>query len=297
MNDRLQRALVDRTGPLSGSSIESVQPVSGGCIHQAWRLKLSDGRMLFVKSGSAQAMALFEVEAEALKALHKHADPELLVVPKPLKLAQLEAGAVMLLPWLTFGGGDQSSLGRGLALLHRSSAESAEDRYGWDRDGYIGAGPQPGGWRDSWGDAFVELRLRPQLEQGLCQWGMESALLERLLTVLARQLNQLAPAASLVHGDLWGGNADSLQDGRGTIFDPASWWADSEVDLAMTKLFGGFSTEFRTAYEEVVPARPGAEERIEIYNLYHLLNHANLFGGGYVGQCRASLKGLARQWL
>ena len=91
-----------------------------------------------------------------------------------------------------------------------------------------------------------------------------------------------------------GWDAASLVDGRGSIFDPASWWADREVDLAMTQLFGGFGEDFRSAYRKVLPEVPGADGRVEIYNLYHLLNHANLFGGGYIHQCRASLSELAR---
>jgi fructosamine-3-kinase len=116
-----------------------------------------------------------------------------------------------------------------------------------------------------------------------------------LLLRLAEHLNEHQPCPALVHGDLWGGNAASLSDGRGSIFDPASWWADREVDLAMTRLFGGFSEAFRSGYRDVLPDAPGADGRVEIYNLYHLLNHANLFGGSYLSQCRASLKDLARR--
>ena len=140
----------------------------------------------------------------------------------------------------------------------------------------------------------MELRLRPQLEvlDGLNQASID---LDPLLYRLAEHLNEHQPRPALVHGDLWGGNAASLADGRGSIFDPASWWADREVDLAMTQLFGGFGEEFRSAYRKVLPEVPGADGRVEIYNLYHLLNHANLFGGGYINQCRASLRDLARR--
>ena len=171
---------------------------------------------------------------------------------------------------------------------------SSPARFGWHCDGFIGAGPQPGGWRDDWGSAFVELRLRPQLEilDGLQQ---NSTDLNPLLLRLAEHLNKHQPCPALVHGDLWGGNAASLSDGRGSIFDPASWWADREVDLAMTRLFGGFSEAFRTGYREVIPEASGADGRVEIYNLYHLLNHANLFGGSYLSKCRASFKDLARR--
>ena len=250
--------------------------------------------MLFAKSGGLSALPLFEVEAEALEALHAQADASFLVVPQPIALAALPHGAVLLLPWLDCGGNDQTALGRGLALLHQSSMAASPARFGWHRDGFIGAGPQPGGWRDDWGSAFVELRLRPQLEalEGLPQ---DSTDFNPLLCRLAEHLNEHQPRPALVHGDLWGGNAASLADGRGSIFDPASWWADREVDLAMTQLFGGFGEDFRSAYRTVLPEVPGADGRVEIYNLYHLLNHANLFGGGYINQCRASLRDLARR--
>ena len=294
MNSELRRDLTAKDGPLAGAVITDVSPVGGGCIHQAWKLRLCDGQVLFAKSGGASALPLFEVEAEALEALHAQADASFLVVPQPIALAALPHGAVLLLPWLDFGGSDQTALGRGLALLHQSSMASSPARFGWHRDGFIGAGPQPGGWRDDWGSAFVELRLRPQLEilDGLQQ---DSTDLNPLLLRLAEHLNEHQPCPALVHGDLWGGNAASLSDGRGSIFDPASWWADREVDLAMTRLFGGFGEAFRSGYREVIPEASGADGRVEIYNLYHLLNHANLFGGSYLSQCRASLKDLARR--
>ena len=295
MNSELRRDLTAEEGPLEGAVITDVSPVGGGCIHQAWKLRLGDGQVLFAKSGGASALPLFEVEAEALEALHAQADASFLVVPQPIALAALPHGAVLLLPWLDCGGNDQTALGRGLALLHQSSMSSSPARFGWHRDGFIGAGPQLGGWRDDWGSAFVELRLRPQLEalDGLQQ---DSTDLNPLLLRLAEHLNEHQPHPALVHGDLWGGNAASLSDGRGSIFDPASWWADREVDLAMTRLFGGFGEAFRSGYRDVLPDAPGADGRVEIYNLYHLLNHANLFGGSYQSQCRASLRELARRF-
>ena len=240
MTSELRRDLTAEDGPLAGAVITDVSPVGGGCIHQAWKLCLGDGQLLFAKSGGASALSLFEVEAEALEALHAQADASFLVVPQPIALAALPHGAVLLLPWLDCGGNDQTALGRGLALLHQSSMASSPARFGWHRDGFIGAGPQRGGWRDDWGSAFMELRLRPQLEalDGLQQ---DSTDLNPLLLRLAEHLNEHQPHPALVHGDLWGGNAASLSDGRGSIIDPASSWADREVDMDMTKLFGVLS--------------------------------------------------------
>ena len=127
----------------------------------------------------------------------------------------------------------------------------------------------------------MELRLRPQLAL-VRDLSLPEDWLYRLLTGLRQGLDDHDPSPALVHGDLWGGNAGVLKNGRGALYDPASWWADREVDLAMTRMFGVFSPAFYAAYNAVLPLRSGWEERIEIYNLYHLLNHANLFGGGYL---------------
>ncbi len=296
MHSGLRNDLVACDGPLAGQTLRAVQPVGGGCIHQAWSLTLDDGQRLFAKTGGSDAMALFTVEAEGLVALHAHAEPELLVVPRPLATAQLANGAVLLLPWLDLGGRDQHALGSGLALLHRASADASPGRFGWHRDGFIGAGPQPGGWREQWGEAFVELRLRPQLKL-FSGRVFDADVLETLLRNIANLLDQDDVAPSLVHGDLWGGNAGTLSDGRGCLYDPACWWADCEVDLAMTKLFGGFTSDFFSAYRSVIPDRPGAEGRVEIYNLYHLLNHANQFGGVYISQSISRLQSLSRRLL
>ena len=296
MNSHLRDALVASNGPLAGESIVAATSVGGGCIHRAWHLRLDDGRELFVKGGDAQALAMLKVEADGLKALALHADPDVLLIPEPLVVQELNGWAVLLLPLLDLNRGDQTALGRGLALLHRSSAEASDGRFGWHCDGFIGAGPQPGGWRDDWGRCFVDLRLRPQLRLA-SHWGLDTQRMESLLIAFVGRLNDHQPEPCLVHGDLWGGNAGTLGDGRGTVYDPAVWWADREVDLAMTTLFGGFDASFLRGYESVLPARPGQQDRIEMYNLYHLLNHANLFGGGYVNQCRTNLNQLVRQLL
>jgi fructosamine-3-kinase len=123
-------------------------------------------------------------------------------------------------------------------------------------------------------------------------WGLEIAPLEPLLHGLIQRLDRHGAKPALVHGDLWSGNASVLGDGRGLLIDPACWWADREVDLAMTHLFGGFSRRFYEAYQQEWPLPELASERVEVYNLYHLLNHANLFGGAYRQQCRQTLQRL-----
>ena len=293
MQPELERILGEANGLLAGAHLEHCRSLGGGCSQQVWQLALSDGRLLFAKQGSLE---MLEAEHRGLAALHAVADASDLVVPEPLALLPVDSDAgLLVLPWLEQVGGDQTALGRGLARLHRCTSDRCEDRFGWSSDGFIGLGPQPGGWREHWGDAFLQLRLQPQLRlaQG---WGLNVETEASWLQGLVETLNAHAPSPSLVHGDLWGGNAGVLGDGRGLLIDPACWWADREVDLAMTHLFGGFGPSFYAGYEQEWPLAFGATDRIEVYNLYHLLNHANLFGGGYQQQCRQSLRQLERSY-
>lgn len=293
MNNQLRESLVANDGPLSGESIQSLEPVSGGCIHRCWRLRMDNERSFFAKVCHRSRLPMLEAEKQGLMALQQWANPEELVVPNVLGLSKLGSNAVLLLPWLDLGAGDQRCLGSGLASMHQSSASNHDGRFGWPLEGFIGSGVQPKGWRESWGEAFVELRLRPQMQVAK-QWGLLIEEFETLLMELRIYLDQHQPVASLVHGDLWSGNASVLPDLRGVLIDPAAWWADREVDLAMTKLFGGFSGSFYAEYGKIWPLSEDYEFRIDIYNLYHLLNHANLFGGSYKQQTLNRLNSLAR---
>jgi fructosamine-3-kinase len=198
----------------------------------------------------------------------------------------------LALEWLDLRPLDARSgaaLGTALAALHRVPQE----RYGWSRDNYIGATPQLNVWCPSWTEFFRDRRLRPQLERAAAggyaslQRNGES-LLARIGMLLADHL----PAPSLLHGDLWGGNAGALPDGTPVIFDPAVYVGDRETDLAMTELFGGFPARFYAAYREAWPLDQGYALRRELYNLYHLLNHLNLFGAGYLARCESTIAGL-----
>ena len=195
------------------------------------------------------------------------------------------ASAYLLLEFLELrSGGDFASLGTMLAAMHRRQAE----RYGWPRDNYIGATAQPNGWSESWMAFWRERRLEPQL-----------ALAARNgyridVPPVWQLLEGHEPAPSLLHGDLWSGNAGFLPDGAPALFDPAVYYGDREADLAMTELFGGFARQFHSAYEAAWPLAPGYARRKHLYNLYHLLNHLNLFGGGYLAQVRSALRLLAR---
>jgi protein-ribulosamine 3-kinase len=196
-------------------------------------------------------------------------------VPKVFSHGVEGGQAYLLLEYLDLqGNGDFAALGRMLATLHRKTAT----RFGWQRDNYIGATPQANGWCDDWAEFWRERRLRPQFERA----GLKLEFAEKLL-------ENHRPQPSLLHGDLWNGNVGFTPEGP-VIFDPAVYYGDREADLAMTELFGGFPREFYQAYRQAWPLPPGYEKRKHLYNLYHLLNHLNLFGGGYLGQVNATLR-------
>ncbi len=284
MNRDLLNALEEIQTPITGSAIEEFLPVSGGCIHEAWKIKLSNGKELFAKTGTKQSWGMFLAETEGLRELKRWANPALLVIPEPIALEKIGNQAILILPWLKLQAGNQTSLGKGLAQLHKASANKNPGKFGWESHGFIGAGPQPGGWETTWGECFIRLRLYPQLELAT-QWGLDANCSKSSLLPLIPYLNSHNPSPSIVHGDLWSGNAFTHSDGRGVLIDPATWWADREVDIAMTKMFGGFSNEFYKGYESEWPLPDHASKRIDLYNFYHLLNHANLFGGSYKNQC------------
>ena len=268
-------------------------PVGGGCIHSSWCLRLASGRQLFAKTNTAERLPLLQAEVEGLRALAAWAKPPL-QLPQPLALNALDGQAVLVLSWLDLKAGGGSSagwrqLGESLARLHRASASRNGGRgYGLEHDNFIGLSPQRNGWQSDWAGFFRSARLEPQLCWAAAA-GQELQGAARLLELLPQWLNGHGAEPVLVHGDLWSGNAALLRGGDGALFDPACHWADREVDLAMAQLFGGFPPAFFAGYAAHWSLPPGAGERQRIYNLYHLLNHANLFGGGYWQQAQQSL--------
>jgi fructosamine-3-kinase len=166
-----------------------------------------------------------------------------------------------------------------LAHAHRKPGP----RFGWTRDNYIGLTPQKNDWCDDWAEFWRERRLRPQIDLARRN-GLDVPLVDPRTF-----LDEHQPAPSLLHGDLWRGNAGFTKDGP-VVFDPAVYYGDREADLAMTELFGGFPREFYRAYNETFALDAGYEKRKHLYNLYHLLNHVNLFGGGYLGQAKSCLR-------
>ena len=296
MQDIHLQELIALSGPLPDEKIQTISSVAGGCIHQAWRIELQNGKQLFAKTSPPEAFPILECEANGLTALTQFANESSLIIPKPLAISRLKSNAVLLLPWLNLKNGDQKNLGKGLALLHKKSSESNPKKFGWETRSFIGRGIQKRGWDVNWGKCFVNLRLIPQLEHA-SKWGLKPIHYQKLVLEIIPFLNQHDPIPSLVHGDLWSGNSGIQEDDKGVIFDPASWWADREVDIAMTKLFGGFSHTFYKAYKEIWDLPEDNSTRTSIYNLYHLLNHANMFGGGYINQCFSLIKSLNREMI
>ena len=231
----------------------------------------------FRKEAASERADAFAAEAEGLEALRAH-----IRVPRVLDFGVRDGKAFILLEHLDLRrSGDYAALGRMLAALHRQSGP----RFGWARDNYIGLSPQHNGWCEDWTEFWRTRRMQPQLQLAKRN-GFE--LEEPNLEVLGNH----RPRPSLLHGDLWSGNAGFTADGP-VVFDPAVYYGDRETDLAMTELFGGFPAEFYRAYNEVFPLPPGYEKRKHLYNLYHLLNHLNIFGSGYLGQVKAKLRLLA----
>lgn len=262
------------------------RPVAGGSISRCYRWASSSGPV-FVKVGASLAASMLEAEAAGLAELARAAAVR---VPRVLACGRCGAAAFLALEWLEAAAATEASearLGARLAAQHAVTAPA----FGWWRDNTIGATPQANGTLTSWPEFFRERRLRPQLE--LAAANGFAALLEepggQLLAGVEALLGTHGPEASLLHGDLWGGNWLATGEGEPVIFDPAVYYGDRETDLAMTGLFGGFGPSFYRAYAAAAPLPPGAELRRELYNLYHVLNHANLFGGGYAARARGTI--------
>jgi len=279
----LEAAVSDTAGAFR---IERAVPAAGGCIHRSYILEGS-GRKFFAKTNDRSQLDNFIAEADGLTALAAAGAR----VPSPLCHGETGTQAFLVLEHLELRvSGDHAALARALAAVHSVCGDS----HGWHRDNFIGRTPQLNRHSSSWSDFWRDARLVPQLELA-GRNSLGNALLrkgDRLLAVLPRLLAGHAPAASLLHGDLWGGNAGFLADGTPVLFDPATYFGDREADLAMTELFGGFPRVFYSAYREVAPLDQGYSVRKELYNLYHVLNHANLFGGGYAAQAERMIERL-----
>jgi fructosamine-3-kinase len=266
--------------------------VGGGSIHAAFSYR-TDRAPIFVKVCALSAAPMLAAEAAGLREL---ASATAIRVPEVLALGKVEDRAFMCLEWLDLGPPSRiahTRLGEQLAALHAHRA----DAHGWHQDNFIGTTPQRNARNPDWVDFFRSQRLAPQLDLAQTN-GADARTLDggrRLAESLGEFFRGYAPCSSLLHGDLWGGNWGSIGIGEPVIFDPAVYYGDRETDLAMTRLFGGFDSEFYAAYESAWPLDAGAATRTALYNLYHVLNHFNIFGGSYLAQARAMIEQLLAQ--
>lgn len=287
-----EQSLIAVAASLTATLGVAVEPrpqtrVPGGCINESYRWN-SDTGPLFVKVADSDRLPMLEAEAAGLRELEK---AQAVRVPRVLAVGAIEECAYLALEWLDLSAVSSATsarLGEALARQHRVLAP----RFGWDRDNTIGTTAQINGWSVSWPAFFRERRLRHQLALAERN-GYGGRLQQRgahLLERFAGFFRDHRPAPSLLHGDLWGGNAGVDANGAPVIFDPAVYYGDREADIAMTRLFGGFGPRFYSAYEATWPLPPSASLRSGLYNLYHVLNHLNLFGGGYLQQAEALIE-------
>lgn len=282
--DQMQAAGID-AGAFKGIAQEA------GGIHAAWRLRFEQADF-FLKTTRLEDAGLFEEEIHALGILRESGT---VLVPRPLLNGIAGDVAYLLISWIDLSALDGRAagrLGRLLAMMHRCTA----DRHGWKRDNHIGLIRQKNDWNGNWVEFYAENRLRVQLELARhrvpAAWqddGMR--LLERLPQLLAGH----EPEPSLLHGDLWNGNAAMRPDGEPVIYDPACYYGDREADLAMTELFGALPMPFYVEYQKEWPLPEGYEARKPLYQLYHVINHANMFGGAYAAQAERLIARLLAQ--
>lgn len=279
MWQHISRAISAATGEVFSPRV--VRAVGGGCINSAYLIK--DGaRRFFVKVNRAASLAMFEAEADGLREISLTGE---IRVPMPVCSGVAVESAFLVLEFLDFsvgGKGWAEDLGRQLAAMHRVTAS----RHGWRRDNTIGSSPQINAQADNWPEFWRDRRLGCQFALA-AQNGYKGKLQrqgERLVARIEAFFPGYAPPPSLLHGDLWCGNYGFAHAGEPVIFDPAVYYGDRETDLAMTELFGGFPSAFYAAYREAYPLDAGYGARKTLYNLYHILNHLNLFGGSYLMQ-------------
>lgn len=270
---------------LLSTKIQSYQTVSGGDINQAFRLEANRGQYFLKSNQSPIALQMFETEANGLQALGQH-----LRTPQIIKVGQFENTSFLILEWIESGHKSKSfweEFGIALAQMHRIE----QAHFGWQEDNFIGTLPQKNKQQQDWTTFYIQERLQPQVkmafDKGLFHQS-DTAAFEQLYAKLDSICPKESPA--LIHGDLWSGNFMCDKNSNPVLIDPSVAYAHREMDLAMTRLFGGFATEFYQAYQVTYPLEKGFEERIEIYQLYYLLVHVNLFGGSYVQSVQSTLK-------
>ena len=284
---QVEQAISERIG--RAFQLQSAVAVGGGCINSAYRL-LGAERSFLVKLNRTDRLGMFETEAAALDAIIATATVR---TPQPICHGVTDAHSFLVLEWIELRSADRSAeqqLGRQLARMHRIE----QSHFGWSMDNVIGATPQLNRVTSDWVDFWRSCRLGFQLE--LAEENGYSGRLQkdgaRLCDLLDGFFTDYHPQPSLLHGDLWSGNHAMSTTGSPLIFDPACYYGDREADMAMTELFGGFGSLFYQAYQATWPLDAGYQSRKQLYNLYHILNHLNLFGSGYLAQAESMVRAL-----
>ncbi|NQX88090.1 MAG: fructosamine kinase family protein [Halioglobus sp.] len=263
--------------------IRAAYPVNGGCTHEAWYVEAGD-RRYFVKLQQAHRQDMLAAEVAGLDAIH---ETGAIRCPKTLCYDSDGSQSWLVMEYFHFasqGKVSSASLGEQLAAMHRHSA----DHFGFQINNYIGSTDQPNTPDTDWTNFFSEHRLGFQLALAQLK-GAPHRLIDsgqRLRDDIPAFFQNYSPMPSLVHGDLWGGNWGATPQGDPVIFDPAVYYGDRETDIAMTELFGGFGERFYQSYRQTWSLDPGYETRKVLYNLYHILNHYNLFNGSYAAQAQ-----------
>lgn len=275
----------------TGQSIAHCErhPIGGGCISAATRLRCGD-HTYFVKLVRGSRTDMFAAESEGLREIEAS---KTVSVPTPICFGAAEGSSYLVLSFLQLQRPDTATyikLGQQLASMHRV----IRNRFGWHRDNTLGTTPQPNLECDDWVTFYRDRRLAYQLEVAARNGytGRLQQLGEAILVRVGEFFPGYTPRASLLHGDLWSGNHGADDRGNPVIFDPAVYYGDRETDLAMTELFGGYPEAFYDGYASAYPVDPGYTTRKDLYNLYHVLNHLNLFGGGYLSQAEHLMKQL-----
>lgn len=259
--------------------LESWTSVGGGCINSAFHLK-GKSQHYFIKLNTSDLLQMFEAEADGLAELHAGGAVR---VPQPVCTGIENNQAYLVMEYVAMrSGGDMVMFGEQLARMHMKTVT----QFGWYRDNAIGSTPQINNRKDDWLSFWRRHRLGYQLQLARNNGASYSLIsqCEQLMERFDGFFVSYQPEASLLHGDLWSGNYAMTENNEPVIFDPAVYFGDREADLAMTELFGGFGEDFYAAYHAAWAIDSGYKVRKTFYNLYHILNHFNLFGGGYAGR-------------
>lgn len=266
-------------------------PISGGCINQNYAISNSK-ITYFVKLNQPSQQSMFTAEMLSLQQIY---NTKTIRVPKPICWGITKTSSYIVLEWLNLTNGNHQSwteMGRKLAAMHKITTKQG---FGWNTNNTIGSTPQINNFHASWPEFYTQNRLNHQLQLAK-KGGQNFPHTAKLLAAIPQLFADYQTQPSLVHGDLWRGNVSFTNENEPVIFDPATYFGDREVDIAMTELFAGFPSAFYQSYQEVFPLDQGYETRKTLYNLYHILNHFNLFGSNYSSQANQMIEKILQQF-